>query len=144
VHQVNSEVRPVCLLYRKSTGFTGTKVQILTPELQGYNTPLIYLEISNTTFFGYSVYYFNGTKVQIRTLLPAVEQVNFICWYKYKRTNTDAATCSAPDDYQRFYRQLPVSYLRHTMEVNVGRSCIHVYVYIHIHICMIFLENIWK
>ena len=91
------------------------------------------MEVSNTTLFGYSVYCFNGTKVQILTRLPAVEQVNFTCWYKYKRTNTDAAACSAPDDYQRLYRQLPQSYLRHTVEVNVGRSYIYVYVYIHMY-----------
>ncbi len=72
------------------------------------------------------VYCFNGTKVQILTLLPAVEHVNF-----FESTNTDAAPCSAPDDYQRFYRRLPQSYLIRTVEVDVGRSYIYVYTYMY-------------
>ena len=105
----------------------------MTPaELQPYNSPLIYLEVSNTTFFGYSVYCFHGAKVQILTLLPAVVSKSTFFTGTKVQIPTLLPACSAPDDYQRIYRRLPQSYLIHNVEVNVGRSYIYVYSCIYV------------
>ena len=105
----------------------------MTPaELQPYNSPLIYLEVSNTTFFGYSVYCFNGAKVQILTLLPAVVSKSTFFTGTKVQIPTLLPACSAPDDYQRIYRRLPQSYLIHNVEVDVGRSYAYVYSCIYV------------